>query len=348
MASLSVVIPTKNEQENINRIIIELMRYGFEIIIVDDSDDATAVIASSLGARVIKGQGKGLGQAIIDGINESDSDIVLVMDADLSHPVSAVPSLVNPILFDGYDMTIGSRYVDGGAIKGWTIKRKIISLVASSIAYPLTMIKDNTSGFFAFRKTLLDGNELKADSWKIMLEVFVKTKPQKYKECPITFIDRQVGESKFNTKEAWAYLKHLWKLATFKYRMIKFMLVGALGFIVNMASYYPLTLLFKSEVVFLGQHFYLPPFVISSLLAISSNYICNRKWTFNDRRAKKLSYISYLGMGLTTLLLDMVLLFVLVDYGGLPPIIAAGIAIIAAFILRFIIADKWIWQKKEH
>lgn len=347
MASVSIVIPTRNEEANINRLLLRLMKYDYEIVIVDDSDDATAVIANSLGAKVILGQRKGLGQAIIDGINWSNGDIVMVMDADMSHPTNAIPSLIEPIKDGDYDMTIGSRYVDGGEIDGWTAKRKLISMVASNMAYPLTRIRDNTSGFFAFRRSLLNGHEIKADSWKIMLEVLVKTKPLRYKECPITFTDRQAGKSKFNKKEVWAYLKHLWKLSLYKYRMIKFMIVGGIGFCVNMATYYPLTLLFENEVTFLGQHFYLPPFIISSVIAITSNYTFNKYWTFNDRKAKRLSYFSYLGMGLITLLLDMVLLWLFVDYGGITPMLSAAIAIIIAFITRFIVADKWIWHKSK-
>jgi putative flippase GtrA len=112
-----------------------------------------------------------------------------------------------------------------------------------------------------------------------------------------------------------------------------------------MAVYYPLTLLFRNDVTFLGQHFYLPPFVISSLVAITSNYTMNKHWTFNDRKPSKLSYSKYLSMGLVTLLLDIFLLFVFVDFVKLTPVLAAALAIAIAFIIRFIASDKWIWRK---
>ena len=135
MPSVSVIIPTRNEEANISNLLSQILPYGYEVLVVDDSDDNTRNIALDLGARVLIGQRKGLGQAIVDGINSVETDIVVVCDADLSHNPKSIPNLVKPILEQGYDMTIGSRYVKGGSTVGWTAKRKIISYVASSIAF---------------------------------------------------------------------------------------------------------------------------------------------------------------------------------------------------------------------
>ena len=75
-------------------------------------------------------------------------------------------------------------------------------------------------------------------------------------------------------------IKQLIQYFSQKYQILNFMIVGGIGYAINMLTYWPLTLAFKNEVNFLGQHFYLPPFVISSLLAITSNYILNKVWTF--------------------------------------------------------------------
>jgi dolichol-phosphate mannosyltransferase len=346
-SKISIVIPTKNEADNISNLLLRIMRYGYEVIIVDDSDDATATIAKNLGARVIRGQGKGLGQAIIDGMKISLGDIVVVMDADLSHSPDAIPDLIKPILEQKYDMTIGSRYVKGGKTIGWSIPRKIISRVAGFFAYPVAHIRDGTSGFFAVRKSVLDGVVLRPDSWKIMLEIKVKANLTRVIELPIRFEDRKAGKSKLTLMQWAAYLKHLFLLVMYHYSILNFMLVGGLGYIINMGIYYPLTLVFKNEVSFLGQHFYLPPFVISSLVAISCNYYFNKVWTFRNRQARSLSFFRYLGMAMTTLLFDMLVLFALVDYGGIKPIPAAAIAILVVFALRYLIADKWIWHGKN-
>jgi len=346
-SKISIVIPTKNESENISGLLLRIMRYGYEVIIVDDSDDNTATIAENLGARVIRGQGKGLGQAIIDGMKISSGDIVVVMDADLSHSPDAIPDLIKPILEQKCDMTIGSRYVNGSETVGWSIPRKIVSRAASFLAYPVAHVRDGTSGFFAVRKSVLDGVILRPDSWKIMLEIKVKANLTRVIELPIRFEDRKAGKSKLTLKQGAAYLKHLFLLAMYHYRILNFMLVGGLGYIINMGIYYPLTLVFKNEVTFLGQHFYLPPFVISSLVAITCNYHFNKVWTFGDRQAKRLSFFRYLGMAVTTLLFDMLVLFALVDYGGIKPIPAAAIAILVVFALRYLIADKLIWHGKN-
>lgn len=82
---VSIIIPTRNESENIVRLISMVKQYGHEIIVVDDSDDNTPELARNSGAVVIKGRRKGLGRAILDGIYASNKDVVLVMDSDLSH-----------------------------------------------------------------------------------------------------------------------------------------------------------------------------------------------------------------------------------------------------------------------
>ena len=128
-----------------------------------------------------------------------------------------------------------------------------------------------------------------------------------------------------------------------RFRVLNFMVVGGIGYVVNMGLYYPLTLVFKTEVTFLGSHFYLPPFVISSCVAIVCNYLMNKKWTFGDRKAKSLSFARYFGMAAVTLILDVVLLFVLVDYLHFWNVLAAAVAILVVFAVRFIVASYWIW-----
>lgn len=348
MLSVSVIIPTRNESANIVRVIGEVKKASpdYNIIVVDDSEDnrRTAVLAMANGARVIDGQHKGLGQAIIDGINASDGDIIVNMDADGSHPASKIPELIEACK-NGYDMAVGSRYVKGGSIVGWTIKRRIISLVASMLAYPITRIRDNTSGFFAVQRDNLGGVQLQADSWKIMLEVLVKTGARVI-EVPIEFKDREVGESKFNRKEVIAYLEHLFKLAVYKWRILPFMIVGGIGYFVNMVIYYPLTLWFKETVTFLGQEFYLPPFLLSSYIAITSNYLLNKHFTFKGYQQKKFGYVKYLTTCSASLPVEMALIYLLVHFLGFMPIVAVAIAILVVFIGRFLVVSKMVWHKK--
>lgn len=346
---VDIVLCTKNESLNIVRVIEGVRKASpdYNIIVVDDSNDnrRTAVLALANGAKVIEGQHKGLGQAIIDGLKASDGDITVVMDADGSHPPSKITELVEACR-NGCEMAIGSRYCNGGSIVGWTFKRRIISLVASMLAYPITRIRDNTSGYFAVAKRNLDGIVLQADSWKIMLEVLVKT-GAKAIEVPIEFKDREAGKSKLSHKEAYAYLKHLCKLAFYKWRMLPFAIVGGIGYFVNMAVYYPLTLWFQKTVTFLGQEFYLPPFLVSSFVAITSNYILNRRFTFSDYQEKKLGYIKYLTTCSASLPLEMALIFLFVRFMGFMPIMAVAVAILLVFIGRYAVLSRIVWHKKQ-
>lgn len=221
---VSIVIPTRNEEGNIRRLLVALkeiaMLYDchFEYIIVDDSDDDTGLIAYSLGARVIKGQGKGLGQAMLDGLHMSYGDIVVFMDADLSHDPQYIPSLLKPILDYGYDMTIGSRYVADGGSAGWGKTRSLMSRIAGMIGYPITGIRDSSSGFFAIKRGIAISAfpSYEPSSWKIMLEILVKANPIAVCEIPIIFKERNAGKSKYNTKEGIKYLAHLGKLLMYK------------------------------------------------------------------------------------------------------------------------------------
>jgi putative flippase GtrA len=133
----------------------------------------------------------------------------------------------------------------------------------------------------------------------------------------------------------------------YKYRILNFMLVGGIGYIINMAVYYPLMLVFKNEVTILNTHFYLPPFLISTYIAATSNYLLNKRWTFNDKDRQKQSYIRYLVACAFTVCLDIVLLFILVDYGHLKPELAVALALLVMFILRYIVVKKWVWKEKK-
>jgi len=130
-----------------------------------------------------------------------------------------------------------------------------------------------------------------------------------------------------------------------KHRILEFMLVGGIGYSINMAIYYPLTLVFKSDVLILGQHFYLSPFLISSCVAITSNYFMNKAWTFKDKDTQKQSYLRYLSTYIVTVIAEIVLLWLMVDFGHLQPSLAAAIAILIMFLSRYTVVKRWVWHK---
>jgi dolichol-phosphate mannosyltransferase len=222
LLKFSIVVPTYNEADGIERLVGALddvfRRNGLdgEIVVVDDnSPDGTGAIVDDLATRYpvrcLHRPGKlGLSSGVIDGwkFARAESEALGAMDADFSHDPNVVPALV-AALEDGYDLAVGSRYVKGGGIRNWPLRRKITSLAAIALAKPLTPLRDITSGFFLVKRRALDGVELDPIGFKIGLEVIAKARYAKAKEVPYVFTDRVAGESKLNQGEIFNYLRQL-------------------------------------------------------------------------------------------------------------------------------------------
>ena len=226
----SFVIPTYNEAGGIERLLTslddEFKRNGLdgEIIVVDDnSPDGTGAIVDRLSqtmpVRCLHRPGKmGLSSGVIDGwkFARPESEALGAMDADFSHDISIIPRMVQALESGGYGLAIGSRYVPGGGIENWPLKRKVTSLVAISLAKPLTPVRDITSGYFLVKREALEGVELDPIGFKIGLEVIAKAHYGNVLEVPYVFTDRVAGESKLNQKEIFNYLKQLGKIYSAK------------------------------------------------------------------------------------------------------------------------------------
>lgn len=226
--TVSVVIPTYNERGNIEKLIpavfdsCKALKADVEAIIVDDnSPDGTGRLAEELGrkyrVKVIHRTGKlGLASAVIKGFSESKSDILGVMDADMSHPPNVLPELIEPILKGEAEVTVGSRYVRGGGVEVWPLHRRIISRAATMMAKHLTKVKDPMSGIFFLKKSAIEGVNLNAKGYKIGLEVLVKGKYSKVSEVPYVFRNRFVGKSKLTAMEYIHYLRNIIVLTAHK------------------------------------------------------------------------------------------------------------------------------------
>lgn len=222
---VSVIIPTLNEAENIEAVVVRVLEktreFSVEIIVVDDaSSDGTPekvrALAESLPVRLVerKTPTHGLAGAVLAGAEAATHDVVVVMDADLSHPPDRLPELIQPVLEGARDMVIGSRYAPGGTTPGWSRQRRIMSRAASAAAWPLTDVHDSLSGFFAVRRELLRQIPHDAAGFKIALEVLVRGgSTLRVAEVPITFCDRTRGESKMGAHVIWTYFRRLLALS---------------------------------------------------------------------------------------------------------------------------------------
>ncbi len=211
--SVAVVVPTLNEAENVEplvRRILERVPDCAEIIIVDDnSNDGTPErvreLAAEFPVRLLERAEPtlGLAGAVIAGARSANSPILVVMDADLSHPPGAIPSLIAPLVQGRADMVIGSRYVKGGTTPGWPMYRRGMSRLAGAMAYPLTGVHDSMSGFFAIRRAVLLEVAPRATGFKIAFEAIVRGgRDLRVVEIPIAFRDRACGVSKMNLRMA--------------------------------------------------------------------------------------------------------------------------------------------------
>ena len=290
---LSVVIPTFREVKNLEPVAqavaaaLASARIAYEIIFVDDnsndgSEEKAAALANPLPVRmIVRKSEKGLSTAVLRGIAEARGEIVVVMDADLSHPAERIPDMVHALESHKHDFVIGSRYIAGGSLDpSWNWFRRLNSKVATWLALPLARIHDPMSGFFAFRRADTPPSHLLSPiGYKIGLELLVKGEFKKPGEVPIHFIDRVHGESKLTWKEQVRYLRHLRRLYqhrfTFLCEFLQFGIVGASGFLVDVLLYLGLQFVGLGHVLARGLSFW---------GAATWNWIWNRVLTFSHRQ----------------------------------------------------------------
>lgn len=221
--SISIIVPTRNEVENIGPLISQIAAAAVpfhEIVFVDaDSNDGTLDIISSLAAnhpiRVIDQDpaAPGLAAAITAGAAAARGELLVVMDADLSHPPERINDLLGPLGRGEADLVIGSRYVPGGSTPGWPVWRRVLSRLGSGLAYPLTGVHDSMCGFFAITRSRLLDLATPAIGFKIAFEIIVRGRPGlKVVEIPIVFRDRTRGCSKMSLGVALQFFRR-WSIA---------------------------------------------------------------------------------------------------------------------------------------
>lgn len=261
---------------------------AYEIVVVDDnSQDGTEQIISAAADRypvrlITRTPERGLSSAVIRGFTDAQGDILVCMDADLSHPPEALPQLISAIRRNpSVDFVIGSRYVPGaGTDQSWGVFRWLNSKVATLMARPFTSAQDPMAGFFALpRSVFARADRLNPIGYKIGLELIVKCQCRDVKEVPIYFADRRFGQSKLSLREQLHYIEHLKRLADYKYggfsQLAQFCLVGTTGVAVDLIV---LALLLRAALPFKMAR------AVAILVAMTSNFVLNRRLTFSYSR----------------------------------------------------------------
>ena len=219
MSDSVIIIPTFNEIDNVESMIRKVLSLDkeFDVLFVDDSSpDGTADVIRDLQKEFpnrihleVRTGKLGLGTAYIHGFRwsiDKKYDYIFEMDCDFSHNPDDLIRLYDACKEGGADVSIGSRYVKGGKIKNWPMKRILMSYFASVYVRMILFIgvKDTTAGFKCYRRKVLEkinleGVTFKGYAFQICMKYAAIKHGYKIKEVPITFIDRELGESKMST-----------------------------------------------------------------------------------------------------------------------------------------------------
>jgi len=364
---LSVIIPTFNEEENIAAIIgavNEVFRQSGirgEVLVVDDSSkDRTIPIVQEIAGQngnvrlIVRKDDHGLSQSVVEGFGKARSDILQVIDADFSHPPELIPRFYEAVR-DGADIAIGSRYMKGGDIEQWPLKRRVISLGATAFGRMLfPEVTDPVSGFFAVRREVVAGAPLAPRGYKILMEVLGRGRWHSFVEIPFVFRDREEGTSKLRLDTMVDYLRQCAGIARFTVtrragpvwdewvKIVRFGLVGFSGIFVNMGLLYALT-----EIAGL---YYLVSAAIAIELSIVNNFIWNDVWTFKsagdlrfERKVQR--FASFQAVSVGGLAINMVVLYLLADIAGVYYLVANLAGILIAFAWNYGVNRHYTWMR---
>jgi dolichol-phosphate mannosyltransferase len=212
-----VVIPTYNESENVERMlrrIHECLPQAGVLVVDDGSPDGTADLVNAVAAELpdvhllARDAKSGLGSAYRAGFAwglERGYDVFVEIDADFSHDPAALPSLVAPLEL-GFDVSIGSRYIEGGSIPNWAWHRQLLSRGGNIYASTVLGlgVADSTAGYRAYAAGVLqklDLDRIRAEGYGFQIEMTYRAKQHgaAITEVPISFVDRAAGESKMSS-----------------------------------------------------------------------------------------------------------------------------------------------------
>lgn len=301
MVELTIVVPTFNERDNVE-LLFSRVREAFKtdnwemIFVDDDSPDQTASAVRDLAqrdsrVRCIQRIGRrGLSTAVTEGMLASSAPFLAVIDGDLQHDETLLPTMLDILKTEDIDVVIGSRRVEGGALGDWTADRIAMSNVATRLSRLVTpaTLADPMSGFFMLRRAAFESSvrNLSGQGFKILLDLFASTpKPYKFKEVPYVFRQRLHGKSKLEGFVVWEYLTLLLDKLFGKYIPVRFILFGAVGSFGVLVHLATLWLCLPLVAFPVAQ-------AVATLTAMTSNFTLNNALTYRDRRLRGTRFIT--------------------------------------------------------
>jgi glycosyltransferase involved in cell wall biosynthesis len=362
--AVSVVVPTRNEADNVAELVRRLDQalpnLPMEIIFVDDSTDETPEAVEALHGRFgpeivlvhrpLEQRGDGLGGAVVRGLQMARAPWTCVMDADLQHPPELLTRMIEVADAGAVDLVVASRYCDGGDAGAFGHLRATMSQGSTQVArvmFPsrLRNVTDPMSGFFLVRRGAIDLSELRPCGFKILLEIIGRTPGLRTAEVPFQFGTRHAGESKASLREGLRYLQLLLnlRLDAGVLRLARFGLVGVSGLVVN-----ALVLGFATEVL---GFFYLLSAVIATQGSTLWNFGFSEAWVFGHRyssRGRPRRLAMFLAMNNAAFGLRGPMILALTSVLGIHYLASNLISLIALMVLRYAVADQFIWGSPRH
>jgi dolichol-phosphate mannosyltransferase len=301
--ALTVVIPTLNEVGNVEplleRLTLALVGIEWEAMFVDDgSTDGTAELITRLAqaerrVRLIRRIGRrGLSSAVVEGALASTCPVIAVIDADLQHDETILPSLLRQIEEHGHELAVGTRYCQGGSTGEWDEGRRRISRFATRLASPImkTKLSDPMSGFFAVRRDVLlaAAPNLSSIGYKILLDLVAShPRPLRVAEVGYTFGVRTSGASKLDQMVALEYIELLLDKTIGRFVPVKLVQFGAIGMVgvgVHLSLLYMSLNMFG--IGFAGAQ------AAAVIGAMTFNFALNNRFTYRDRQLKGAAWIT--------------------------------------------------------
>ena len=355
---LSVVVPTFNEAPNVaelvRRVALAVRDIEAEIVFVDDStDDTPAVIrqvaaTAPLPVRLIHRESPtgGLGGAVVAGFKAAESDVCVVMDGDLQHPPEDIPALLHRHRRGDVDLVVASRYVGDGDAGGLADRSRVLvsrgSTLLTKAMFPIKLrdVTDPMTGFFLVDRRAIDLDTLRPRGFKILLEILAR-KVMRVAELPFRFADRHAGESKASFAQGLHFLAQLTALRFGK--MSLFAIIGGLGAIANLVIMWAL-IRFGVE--------YVTAAIISAEVTIIANFLAQERFVFHDMRGSATSgvWTRFAKAALFNnleLVVRIPVITLLVHTWHISSVIAAGITLLVAFVVRFVFNSLVVYRQTD-
>jgi dolichol-phosphate mannosyltransferase len=328
----------------------------WELIFVDDdSPDGTrheiaALVQEGAPVRCLRRVGRrGLASAVVEGAMSANGEIIAVIDADMQHDETLLPRMLRRLQTTDSDVVIASRHVEEGSLGDLHAHRRLVSALATLFAKLLIgeSLRDPMSGFFMTRRSVFDATiyDLSQQGYKILLDILTSSqRPLKVVEVPYVFRDRRSGQSKLDAMVIAEYAFLLIEKLSYGLvpaRFVLFSFVGGLGLFVHLAI--------LTQLKMLGIEF-LRAQIISTILAMTFNYVVNNFLTYRAERLKGWQFlIGYVVFGAICSLgaiANISVANLTLSQGTNWPLAGAAGAIMSA-VFNFSMSTKIVWGRSR-